>query len=252
MFNLNCYVKMTTIYHTLQAYLYQNHLTDDDDSYYARIAANRSLSFDEICESAVSRGGSSLSVEHIKSGTTAFLEEAKFLLCDGYSLNTDWLNAYIKVVGSFDKPHDTFDTDRHEIKFVLRPGTSLRDELSATTVEIQGLADTEPYIDQVVDVYTGSVNSTLTPNRILRIVGDKLKVDGSDSTIGVYFVSTTDGTTTRVEDADVVRNNPSELEVMIPELSADSYNVRIISQYSRSQLLNSPRTIDFGKSLTVV
>lgn len=242
---------MGTVYHTLEAYLYLNKLTDDEKSYYARIVANRSLSFDEICQSAVTRGGCTMSVDQIKNCVTAFLNETSFLLCDGYGINTDWFNASLKVTGKFDNAYDEFDEDVHRKKFVLLPGTVFRNELEATSIEIKGLAEGQAYINKVVDTYTGDENSTLTVNCVLQICGDKIKVAGEDESVGVYFVSATDGTTTRVETAKIVRNYPSEVEVMIPELDAGDYTVRVITQYNKSHLLNSPRTIDYDGTLTV-
>lgn len=242
---------MSTIYHTLNAYLYENHLIDDAVSYYARIVANRSLSFEEVCESAVSRGGSTMSVNDIKKGAEAFFTELSYLVCDGYSVSTDWLNASLKIVGTFDKPHATFDDDEHKVKFAFTPGTVLRNELKATSIEMKGLADSQGYIDQVVDMKTGNIDSTLTVGRNLKIVGDKIKIVGDDASVGVYFINSTDETVTRVDDDEVVQNTPSEVLIMTPELAAGDYTLRIVTQYARTKELKTPRTLDFDKTLTV-
>jgi hypothetical protein len=119
------------------------------------------------------------------------------------------------------------------------------------TVEILGVADTDAAITQVVDVKSGSVNDLLTPNRNLRIAGQKIKIAGDHAANGIYFVNQATGEHTRVDDSDVVTNNPSELIVVIPPLAAGTYLLEATTQYTVSKLLKEPRTAMFDKTLTV-
>ncbi len=56
---------------------------------------------------------------------------------------------------------------------------------------------------------------------------------------------------TRVDASDLVINNPSELLIMIPELAAGTYKLKVCTQYAKGQLLKEPRTVIFDKELTV-
>jgi hypothetical protein len=50
---------------------------------------------------------------------------------------------------------------------------------------------------------------------------------------------------------DIVVNNPSEVIAVIPPLSAGTYRVRIITQYTSGKPLKTPHTFTFDKDLTV-
>jgi hypothetical protein len=145
----------------------------------------------------------------------------------------------------------TFNTEKHALLFQFNQCDTLREELSFIEVEIMGVADTSLSISQVTDVKTGSVNDLLTPNRNLIINGYKIKVAGEHADTGVYFVNQTSGESTKVDTADLVTNNPSELIIMIPELAAGTYKLQVTTQFGVSSLLKEPRTVIFDKVLTV-
>jgi hypothetical protein len=65
---------MATILHSVKAYLYDNPLTSDPDDYAARVSSERNLTIDEICESAVSRGGADISQASMQHGISLFPE----------------------------------------------------------------------------------------------------------------------------------------------------------------------------------
>jgi hypothetical protein len=119
------------------------------------------------------------------------------------------------------------------------------------TVEILGVADTGAVIAQVTDVKTGSVNDLLTPNRNLKISGYKIRIAGSDDANGIYFVNQDTAERTKVDESDIVTNNPSELIVVIPDLPGGTYQLEVTTQYAVGSLLKEPRTATFDRTLTV-
>jgi hypothetical protein len=55
-----------------------------------------------------------------------------------------------------------------------------------------------------------------------------------------------------VDDSDIVINNPSELIVVIPDLTAGEYLLEVTTQFSGGgKPLNDPRTCTFESVLTV-
>ena len=57
---------------------------------------------------------------------------------------------------------------------------------------------------------------------------------------------------TKVDEGDIVINNPSELMIIIPALPAGTYQLEVTTQYSMGkQWLKEPRTSVFEKTLTV-
>jgi hypothetical protein len=243
---------MVKILHRIKVWLYNNLLTrDNPNDYIARVNAERSLNTGDICESAATRGGADVSAATMEHAVNLFLKEMGYLLCDGFSVNTGWFTAGVHVRGVFDSPDETFNRGKHTLLFEFHQGAMLRRELETVTVEILGVAETGAVIAQVIDVKTGSVNDLLTPNRNLKIAGDKIKIAGDSAVNGVYFVNRITSERTRVDDSDMVVNNPSELIVVIPALAAGTYLLEVTTQYAVGSLLKESRTAMFDKTLTV-
>ncbi|MGE4515123.1 MAG: DNA-binding domain-containing protein, partial [Chryseobacterium sp.] len=212
---------MANILHKIKAYLYDNVLTKDNpNDFTARTVSERSLNVQQICQSAVTRGGADISASSMEHATELFLKEMAYQLCDGFSVNTGYFTASTTIRGVFDSPSETFNKDKHSIIFQFNQGEKLRTEIPGIEVEILGVAEASSVILQVTDVKSGSVNDLLTPGRNLKIVGNKIKVEGEDASVGVFFVNMATDARTIVEESDLVTNNPSEVIVVIPALPA--------------------------------
>jgi hypothetical protein len=242
---------MGTILHRIKAWLYKNLLTPDPDDYIIRPVSERTLGVREICESAVSRGGADMSASTMEHSVNLFHKEMGFLLCDGFTVNTEWYTAGPQIHGVANNPHEQYNKEKHFLRFGFHQGFLLRKEAENVMVDILGVADTDAVIAQVVDVKTGSINDLLTPNRNLKITGYKIKIAGDNAANGIYFVNQTTSERTKVDISDMVTNNPSELIVVTPPLEAGMYRLEMTTQYTPSTLLKEPRTAMFEKTLTV-
>jgi hypothetical protein len=243
---------MATILHRIKAYLYENVLTKDDpNDYIARVSAERTLSVRQVCESAVTRGGADISASTMEHATSLWLKEMAFLLCDGFSVNAGYFIARTLIRGVFHSIREHFNPEKHSILFAFFQGPELRKDLASIEVEILGLADTGLSIQQVTDVKTGSIDDQLTPNRNLRIVGDKIRIAGCDPSVGIYFINQTSQDRTQVDVSDIAINNPSELLIITPDLEAGTYELEITTQFSTGHLLKEPRSVTFDRILTV-
>ncbi len=241
------------ILHKIKAYLYDNLLTKDNpNDYIARTVSERSLSVKQICEAAVNRGGADVSAAAMEHAVELFLKEMAYQLCDGYSVNTGYFTASTNIRGVFDSPSESFNSNKHNILFQFNQGEKLRAEIPNIEVNILGVADASAMILQVTDVKSGSVNDLLTPDRNLKISGNKIRVAGDNPANGIFFVDMATQSKTAVELSDIVINNPSEIIVIIPSLKAGVYTLEIVTQYtSGNNLLKEPRTAAFEKVLTV-
>jgi hypothetical protein len=238
--------------HKIRAFLYENLLTKDNpNDYMARVDSERSLNVKDVCDAAVARGGADISPVAMEHAVTLWFREMGYQLCDGFSVNTGWFTGSVHIRGSFSSPDEQYNLGKHALLFEFHQGAVLRKEIETVTVEIAGVAGSSAVITQVTDVKTGSVNDLLSPNRNLKIVGQKLKLAGVYESVGVYFVPQNGGDVVEVEVSDVVINNPSEVVIVIPNLAAGAYRLQIITQYTGSNLLKDPRTVLFDKILTV-
>ena len=243
---------MSKTRHTIKAYLYDNLLTPDPNDFTARVSSERSLSVADICHSAATRGGADVSDAAMSHAVELFLKEMAYRLCDGFAVNTGYFTAMPVVRGVFLNPNETFDPQRHTLQFQFTQGELMRREIEDVEVKIMGVAETGLYIGQVEDMKSRTVNEVLTPGFNLRVTGTKLRVVGDKPGVGIFFRETATNTATKVDEADIVVNNPSELMIIIPALPAGTYQLEVTTQYSMGkQWLKEPRTSVFEKTLTV-
>lgn len=243
---------MSKTRHTIKAYLYDNLLTPDPNDFVARVSSERSLSVADICHSAATRGGADVSDAAMSHAVELFLKEMAYRLCDGFAVNTGYFTAMPVVRGVFLSPNETFDPQRHTLQFQFTQGELMRREIEDVEVKIMGVAETGLYIGQVEDMKSRTVNEVLTPGFNLRVTGTKLRVVGDKPGVGIFFRETATNTATKVDEADIVINNPSELMIIIPALPAGTYQLEVTTQYSTgNKLLKEVRSAVFDRPLTV-
>ena len=243
---------MSKTRHTIKAYLYDNLLTPDPNDFTARVSSERSLSVADICHSAATRGGADVSDAAMSHAVELFLKEMAYRLCDGFAVNTGYFTAMPVVRGVFLNPNETFDPQRHTLQFQFTQGELMRREIEDVEVKIMGVAETGLYIGQVEDMKSRTVNEVLTPGFNLRVTGTKLRVVGDKPGVGIFFRETVTNTATKVDEADIVVNNPSELMIIIPALPAGTYQLEVTTQYSTgNKLLKEVRSAVFDRPLTV-
>lgn len=243
---------MSKTRHTIKAYLYDNLLTPDPNDFTARVSSERSLSVADICHSAATRGGADVSDAAMSHAVELFLKEMAYRLCDGFAVNTGYFTAMPVVRGVFLNPNETFDPQRHTLQFQFTQGELMRREIEDVEVKIMGVAETGLYIGQVEDMKSRTVNEVLTPGFNLRVTGTKLRVVGDKPGVGIFFRETATNTATKVDEGDIVINNPSELMIIIPALPAGTYQLEITTQYSTgNKLLKEVRSAVFDRPLTV-
>ena len=243
---------MSKTRHTIKAYLYDNLLTPDPNDFTARVSSERSLSVADICHSAATRGGADVSDSAMSHAVDLFLKEMAYRLCDGFAVNTGYFTAMPVVRGVFLNPNETFDPQRHTLQFQFTQGELMRREIEDVEVKIMGVAETGLYIGQVEDMKSRTVNEVLTPGFNLRVTGTKLRVVGDKPGVGIFFRETATNTATKVDEGDIVVNNPSELMIIIPALPAGTYQLEVTTQYSTgNKLLKEVRSAVFDRPLTV-
>jgi hypothetical protein len=243
---------MASIWHTIKVWLYPNLFTQNNpNDYVARVSSDKTLNILEICEAAIARGGADISIAAMKHAVELFFKEMAYQICDGFSVNTGWFIASVHIKGVYDSPLDKFDPKRHTIVIEFHQGALLRSELQNITVEVLGVAETGVLIAQVTDVKSRTVNDLLTPNRNLKIAGYKIKIAGDNPDNGVYFINE-QGESVKVDESDIVVNNPSELIIVTPDLPAGTYHLSITTQFTTgTKMLNEPRSATFDRPLTV-
>jgi hypothetical protein len=229
---------------TLKYSLIESKLKNAPDAYLAKPVLERSCTFDDIVDNMLRRG-TSLTQTDIEAVIDLFFTECEEQIACGRPLNLPFFNGMPVVGGTFTGPEDSFDPERHTIRYKLSPGTRIRKAVSQIKPEKVAFQEKLPLITQFNDVTSQTTNSVITPKGIGELSGSKLQIDTSDPLQGIFFMHH-NGTETKVDI--IAYNQSSKLIFQVPELLNGKYTVEV-----RIKLLNSGtlRTLRLYKQLTV-
>ena len=230
--------------------LRENLLTPAPDDYMAQAADVRSYTLDEIIDLMMEKG-TTLTRADVAATLQVYGEVVSAIIKDGSAVNTPLMNTALSISGVFDGANDSFDKKRHTVNLNITAGILLRDVLPKIKCEKTEGASTDPYITEVTDIVTGTVNTTLTKGGVVQVTGSRLKFDVKDAAQGIFFVPET-GEAVRA--AVIAENKPARLMAIIPaDLAAGTYYIEVRSKHSGGgKPLKAVKAGRFAKPLTVV
>ncbi|UTC91836.1 DNA-binding domain-containing protein [Treponema denticola] len=230
--------------------LRENLLTPAPDDYMAQAADVRSYTLDEIIDLMMEKG-TTLTRADVAATLQVYGEVVSAIIKDGSAVNTPLMNTSMSISGVFDGANDSFDKKRHTVNLNITAGTLLRDAVTKVKCEKTEGVSTDPYITEVTDIVTGTVNTTLTKGGVVQLVGARLKFDAKDAAQGIFFVPET-GEAVRA--AVIAENKPARLMAIIPaDLAVGTYYIEVRSKHSGGgKPLKAVKAGRFAKPLTVV
>jgi nucleoid DNA-binding protein len=216
----------------------------------ARAKAEAPLAIEDVCAAAKNRGGFTGQYEDLVEHAHIFINEIIYQLLDGFSVQLGgFCSLHTKISGTYHGANDHIGAENLHVAF--RTLRHLKELLLKVKIENEGIAGDGAYIDEIIDVHTESVNSAITSGNMIHIVGNKIKVEGEDSACGVWFVSQADSARVKIAERLGI-NRASEIVGTIPSLTAGTYKLEIVTQFSSgSFLLKEPRTVTLPVILTV-
>ncbi|MDR2632936.1 MAG: DUF4469 domain-containing protein [Treponema sp.] len=240
--------ELRNVLHVIRAWLYPNYL-EHGGKFIARAKTEKTLSVEQVCAEAVTRGGSDLNYDTMVDAVNAYFDEAFYQLADGFSVENDYFSIHPKIGGTFDHADAKADKEKNPVDFAFRKRQELRDILSRITVEIEGAAESGAYIAEVLDVASGASDEKLTSGGVVTILGSRIKIAGDAPSCGLYLVSS-DGTEQKLT-GNFVDNERNRISAQLPALAAGTYRVRVVTQYTSSGFLKEPRQINYEVDLAV-
>ena len=228
--------------------LRENLLTAAPDDFMAQTQDVRSYTLDEIIDLMMEKG-STLTRADVSAVLQIYGEVCASVIADGCALNTPLMNTALSISGVFNGANDVFDKKRHAVNLNMTAGTLLRSALSKIKCEKTGTASTDPYITEVADIVTGTVNTVLTKGGVVQITGSRLKFKADDAAQGIFFVPETGAP---VRAAVIAENKPARLMAIIPaDLAAGTYYIEVRTKITSSpKALKNLKTGRFFKALT--
>ena len=229
--------------------LRENLLTPAPDDYMAQAADVRSYTLDEIIDLMMEKG-TTLTRADVAATLQVYGEVISAIIKDGSAVNTPLMNTSMSISGVFDGANDSFDKKRHTVNLNITAGTLLRDAVTKVKCEKTEGTSTDPYITEVTDIVTGTVNTTLTKGGVVQLVGARLKFDAKDAAQGIFFVPET-GEAVRA--AVIAENKPARLMAIIPaDLAAGTYYIEVRTKILEGNKSGKTlKTGRFNKALTV-
>ncbi|GHU82646.1 hypothetical protein FACS189468_7060 [Spirochaetia bacterium] len=242
--------EINEVLHKVEVKLYPNYLGKGEGAFVARAKAEAPLSIEEVCAAAKNRGGFTGQYEDLVEHARIFINETAYQLLDGFSVQMDgFFSLHTRISGTYHGAHDHISSENLHIAF--RTLGRLKELLLKVQIENEGTAGDGAYIDEIIDVHTDSLNSALTPGGMVRITGNKIKVEGSEAEVGVWLVSEAAGNARIRVSENLGVNKSAEIIALIPALSAGTYTLEIVTRYAGGTPLKEPRTIKAETVLTV-
>jgi hypothetical protein len=244
--------QVNEVLHRIRVKLRPNYLPNGEGTYIAFTDSEAALSVEETCASLKNRGGFTGNYDDLVEHVKQYFGEAAYQLCGGFTVNTGYFSIHPNVGGVFDKVNAGRDPKKHPVTFRFRVRAPLRALAERIAVEVEGIADTQGYIDEFIDVSTESVNEALTPGGMFSIAGHKVKITGEDPETGVYFVSEADPAARVKVTGHLAENSASKVIGTIPALSAGKWKAEIKTRFGGSgKDLKNTRVIESAFVLTV-
>ena len=137
---------------------------------------------------------------------------------------------YIGIKGSMKGKNPSLsDVPKFVVKFRASKGVklNLKDIKPGSITPIVSV----PIINLIEDMKTKKINAELKKGTIVKLTGKKLRVEGVDSRVGIYL-NKDDGTFVRVEPSDILRNEPSCVEFILPTgvIAGLTYTISVKNQ----------------------
>ena len=226
----------------VKAWLTPNHLTADTTDYNAVIESFGSIAPKGLI-SELAAEGMELKAETVLDVITRYNRKCIEMVLRGYNVNTGLVNMRPVIKGAFyDK---TWNPERNRLYVSVTQGSDLRNAVAETKVEIMGEHPDPTSLFNITDLSTGNTDGTITLGFNAELKGTYIKVVGEDPACGIYFRDVNTGVDIKVGDRNIAINEPSRIIILVPitVVQGNSYELRVVTQYSKNCNLNKPRTI---------
>jgi hypothetical protein len=230
-------------------YLAENQLTDRKNDWMAIAVPMAGMDKESFITEILDKG-STLTRTDILAVFNVMEEVAVKASLAGYTINLPLFNTSFSISGVFDGPHDTFDGNRHKLNINITKGTVLRGAEKQVTLE-KTQSHTAVPISEVKDSSSGKTDECITVPGAVEVSGYNIKIEGDDPTCGLWFVAENG---TAVKAVTFIENKPSRVVALTPALDAanGACQVKIVTQFSGSNLLKTPKVFVYPKNLTVI
>jgi len=217
--------------HSLKVKLYPNYLPRGEGTFIARTDSEATINLDQICAATCKRGGYNGGFDTLLTAGKALIEEITYQLMDGFTPNLGAFSLYPNIGGTFKTEHETPDHKNHPLTLRIRVHSGFAKLLEGVHVEVEGFADSSGCIDLYHDEELGDEHHMFVPGHMFILYGQKIKIDGQDVSVGVYFVPV-DNPGAAVKVTRIVENNPSKIVGIAPQTGYQRNRIEVRTQFT--------------------
>ena len=244
--------KQVLVLHQVHAKLYNNNLHTVDGAYIARTDNEKTLSMEDVCTTLKTRGGFTGTYEDLLHIIRQYNDEVAYQLCDGFAVTNGYYTIHPNIGGTFNSVGEAHDHEKHPISFRFGTRAKLKELVKTIVVNIDGIANAGGYIDTFTDFESDndSVNGTFAPGNVFAIHGYKIKLEGDDPCVGVYFVPIEDPSKA-VKVERIAENSATKISGIAPDTGFSQHRIEVRTQFTgfTGKFLKAPRVITSSFSI---
>ena len=215
--------------------LHENQLRKDG-SYYGLVSKNKA-SFNNII-SEIAEDNKGIDPHMLQYAAILIQKKILKMLEQGKCVNIlDLATMYIGLECNAKNKNEVNSTGNLVVK--ITPTQLVKNAISSIQIDKIVYHDANPEIDEIIDLSTKKNNSILTKGKPAKIIGKKLKLGGEK--YGLYFAkvdnndffSKDESTWIKVDDDQIFRNMPKELNFFVPDTLENNtiYKILVKSSY---------------------
>lgn len=211
--------------HSIRITLHSLPFEGQERKYYGRLNNAGTLDIRKLAQ-RMAQSRSDLRAETIANVMHMAMEEIADALAEGRCIDLDIGSLRPTISGTFDSPYQKFDPEQHSIGLKFIPSDDMSARLRKAKV-ITYPDTSATYIDSIYDVYTETTDTAVTSGYPVYINGLRLRIIGSDPSVGVYFVHSNGQ---EYPAQHIGTNNPQQLVVVCPAMPEGTCHVRLVTQ----------------------
>jgi len=234
-------------------YLIDNTITPEAGDKIAKVKTKTTKSIDDIAERIVKER-----TEYRKDTIISILKmanEVKLELFSQGEMVNDGIVIFEPAVSGVFIESNSFNDEKNSCSIKTRVTNSVHNITNQTKGVYNGLTleNGGATIDSVIDSVTGQTDGTITPDKVITITGNKIRVVPEEGETVQDCITFTSNTDVFSPTDPLTINDPSKLVFQLPSLPAGTYTLTIKTLFSsQSTTLKAPRYIAYKQKLTVV
>jgi hypothetical protein len=212
--------KLKDVLHRVTVKLFPAYLPDARKPYIARAVYQPELDIHGIASKAKVYDITT-PPEVIEKGFLTALELIYYLTADGYKIRTPLFNLRIGIPGEYEE-YDTHLPDGLSVHALLNVAPEFRKYLGEKVrLQFDGIDQRSGFIATIIDKFSETTNTCITPGRVYIIRGGGLKITSDTEHVndtGLYYENAATGVRIREDMRNIAQNEP---QVISAQSSSD-------------------------------